>query len=211
MDSFKVNEVERMAQGGNKPWKDFFDNHGSNKRQGRTFEDCTIQERYDSEAAEEWKERLTAKIEGKEYVPSERPAKVATQKPDITSIGSATTSRSSTPMGRSPVKAGISAEQKSQNEAYFARVGSENAKRPDNLPPNQGGKYVGFGSSAAKNDEPGAAPDLNEFQKDPVGALTKGLGWLGSTVSKQANAGYKGWLQPNMAKVWEMNNAKVLF
>lgn len=34
---------------------------------------------------------------------------------------------------------------KDQKEAYFARKQTENAQRPDDLPPNQGGKYSGFG------------------------------------------------------------------
>jgi len=209
MDSFKINEVEKMSNGGNKPWKDFFDNHKSNKDQGRTFEKCSIQERYDCDAAEEWKDRLTAKVEGKEYVPTEKAVKIPQNKKSdnvtTSSIGNTPTSRSSTPMGRSPTKNTINGDQKSQNEAYFAKVGAENNKRPNNLPPNQGGKYSGFGSDSSSmnrsDDDAGTAPDLQEFQKDPVGALTKGLGWLGSTVSKQANAGYKGWLQPNMQKV----------
>ena len=69
MDAFKTAEVKRMEYGGNKPWKDFFNNHSSNKTIGRDFESCTIAERYDSEAGEEWKDRLTAKVDGTEYVP----------------------------------------------------------------------------------------------------------------------------------------------
>ncbi|KAF2218713.1 zinc finger protein gcs1 [Elsinoe ampelina] len=207
MDSFKVNEVERMAKGGNKPWKEFFDAHPSNKAEGRTFDDSTIQERYDSDAGEEWKDRLTAKVEGKEYVPGQKP-KVERKKPDVSANASQVGSRSGTPLARgaSPAVGG----QKAQNEAYFARMGAENANRPDGVAPSQGGKYGGFGSSPMpdRSDDPGAAPSVNDFQTDPVGALTKGFGWLGSTVSKQANAGYKGWLQPNMEKLAASDFAK---
>ncbi|PSK53175.1 hypothetical protein B9Z65_3375 [Elsinoe australis] len=211
MDSFKVNEVERMAKGGNKPWKEFFDNHQSNKVEGRTFEDSTIQERYDSDAGEEWKDRLTAKVESKEYVPGQKP-KVERKKPDTSAISSQTGSRSGTPLGRgtnSPAP-GLNPNQKAQNEAYFSRMGAENANRPEGVAPSQGGKYGGFGSSPMpdRSDDPGAAPALDDFQKDPVGAITKGFGWLGSTVSKQANAGYKGWLQPNMEKFAASDFAK---
>ncbi len=34
-------------------------------------------------------------------------------------------------------------------DAFFARKQEENANKPDHLPPNQGGKYVGFGSTPA--------------------------------------------------------------
>jgi hypothetical protein len=37
-----------------------------------------------------------------------------------------------------------------KNEEYFARLGNENEIRPDHLPPNQGGKYTGFGNPACK-------------------------------------------------------------
>lgn len=208
MDSFKVSEVERMAKGGNKPWKDFFDAHASNKMEGRTFEDCTIQERYDSEAGEEWKERLTAKVEGKEYVPGTRTANVVRKtKPEVEagniSRSSTPLSRSGTPSQTSAPQRSVNPTQKAQNEAYFARMGAENANRSADLPPSQGGKFSGFGSEPmpSSNPAPGAPPAIDDFQKDPVAALTKGFGWLGSTVSKQANAGYTGWLKPNLEKV----------
>ena len=204
MDSFKVNEVERMAKGGNKPWKDFFDAHQSNKIEGRTFDDCTIQERYDSDAGEEWKDRLTAKVVEKEYVPGPKQPKPAKKSADVSANGRQFTSRSQTPVGMrtaSPTRPGPG--QKAQNEAYFARMGAENAHRRDDVPPSQGGKFAGFGSSPmpSSSNDLGAPPGVDDFQKDPVAALTKGLGWLGSTVSKQANIGYKGWVQPNMQKV----------
>ncbi|GAM87334.1 hypothetical protein ANO11243_053570 [Dothideomycetidae sp. 11243] len=212
MDSFKVNEVERMAKGGNRPWRDFFDAHQSNKIEGRTFDDCTIQERYDSDAGEEWKERLTAKVEDKEYVPGSKQPRAERKKVELSSNGSQPGSRSQTPSGRSTASPapGTVPGQKAQNEAYFARMGAENAHRRDDLPPSQGGKFAGFGSSPmpTKSDEPGAVPGMDDFQKDPVAALTKSLGWLGSTVSKQANAGYKGWVQPNMQKLSESDFAK---
>lgn len=207
MDSFKVTEVQRMTQGGNKPWKDFFDAHSSNKIQGRTFDECTIQERYDSEAGEEYKERLSAKVEGKEYVPGTKSSGLAARAKPEPSSGS----RSQTPLGRSaaspartssPMRS-IGSSQKEQNEAYFARMGNANATRPDDLPPSQGGKFAGFGSEPmpTRSSGSGAVPGIDEFQKDPVAALAKGFGWLSSTVGKQANAGYNGFIKPSVQKV----------
>lgn len=197
MDAFKTAEVERMKLGGNKPWKDFFNTHTSNTLAGRDFESCTIAERYDSEAGEEWKERLTAKVEGKEYVPG------ATKK--VTNTGAARAETGVTPAGSGrntplssarspPPQRTASPSQKARNESYFARMGAENESRPDNLPPSQGGKYAGFGSA------PMAEPSNNglDFQSDPVAALTKGFGWLSSTVSKQAASVNKAYIQPGM-------------
>jgi ADP-ribosylation factor GTPase-activating protein 1 len=207
MDAFKGAELAKMAAGGNKPWKEFFDKHTSNKLEGRTFEDSTIQERYDSEAGEEWKERLSALVEGKEYVASEKPKKTAPARTQATATKSLGGSRSGTPVQKtvsntaasgtlgsrsgSPALGTATMSKKSQNEAYFAKMGAENANRPDDLPPNQGGKFQGFGSDwppPEKKAGGGGIPGPQEFQQDPMAALTKGFGWLSSTVTKGAQA-----------------------
>lgn len=207
MDAFKNIEVQRMSLGGNKPWKDFFNNHPSNKVMGRDFESCTIAERYDSEAGEEWKERLTCKVEGTEYVPgAKKPARPET---GITPAGSGRNTptpsnvRSPPPQNRAPPG------QKAKNEAYFASKGEENASRPDGLPPSQGGKYAGFGSGPPPSSSSASGLDLNgmptsdDFQKDPMAALTKGFGWLSSTVTKQASTVNKAYIQPGMKSLAE--------
>ncbi|CRJ84057.1 hypothetical protein BN1708_016990 [Verticillium longisporum] len=67
MDAFKQIEIERMRLGGNENWKTFFEQHEDTKMRGVTWDDATIAERYSGEVGEEWKERLSAKAEGKEY------------------------------------------------------------------------------------------------------------------------------------------------
>lgn len=42
---------------------------------------------------------------------------------------------------------------------------------------------------------------MDEFQKDPVAALTKGFGWFTTTVGKGAKTVNDGWIQPNVQKV----------
>src|ERR1700753_4052203 len=71
MDAFKSAELARMSSGGNEPWRNFWESHEHTKMEGRTWDDCTIRERYESEVGEEYKARLTAKVEGREYVPGE--------------------------------------------------------------------------------------------------------------------------------------------
>lgn len=197
MDALKTNEVKRMELGGNKPWKDFFNAHESNNLAGRDFESCTISERYDCEAGEEWKERLSCKVEDREYDPAA--VKPAPKKQAVAPAASSISGGSgrNTPLDRvaSPPQRGISPSQKAQNEAYFAKMGSANASRPDDLPPNQGGKYAGFGSAPPPtNNEP-------DFQSDPIAALTKGFGWLSSTVTKQAASVNKAYIQPGMKSI----------
>jgi ADP-ribosylation factor GTPase-activating protein 1 len=202
MDAFKTGEVRRMELGGNKPWKDFFDTHSSNTLIGRDFDSCTISERYDSEAGEEWKDRLAAKVEGTEYVPGAAKPKPAPRKVTVESVSNtpAGSGRNTPLSGSKPVPQRSSTpSQKSQNEAYFAQKGAENANRADHLPPSQGGKYAGFGSSPMPTENSsGSVPSADDFQKDPVAALTKGFGWLSSTLTKQAETITTSYIQPGM-------------
>ena len=83
MDAFKAAEIERMRLGGNKTWKEFFDAADESKMAGITWDDATIAERYSGDVGDEYKERLTAKVEGREYVksaaaPKPKPAVAAT-------------------------------------------------------------------------------------------------------------------------------------
>ncbi|KAF7187161.1 ADP-ribosylation factor GTPase-activating protein GCS1 [Pseudocercospora fuligena] len=214
MDAFKTGEVKRMEFGGNKPWKEFFNNHSSNTLIGQEFDSCTISERYDSEAGEEWKERLTAKVEGTEYVPGSSKPKPAPKKATVESISNTPAgSGRNTPLAgaRATPQRAASPSQKSRNEAYFAKMGQENANRPEGLAPSQGGKYAGFGSSPMPTNNTGSGvPTANEFQENPMAALTKGFGWLSSTVSKQAATVNKTYLQPGMKNFAESDwGAKV--
>jgi len=227
MDAFKPQELALMAAGGNKPWQTFFDSHQTNKLEGRTFEDSTIAERYEGEVGEEYKERLAAKADGREFVPEppeakeRRRAEAEKRKKQFAGVaaGSHGGSRSGSPApgGAKPLSrtqsnlsnkassrsaspalgtAAASSARKQQNEAFFARMGAENAARPDDLPPSQGGKFAGFGSDwppAAKAEPGGAAvlPSAGDFQQDPMKALSKGFGWLSTTVGKAGQEGLK--------------------
>jgi ADP-ribosylation factor GTPase-activating protein 1 len=225
MDAFKGAELARMAAGGNKAFQDFFNTHASNKKDGRTFEALSIQERYDSEAGDEWKERLSCKVEGREFDKSNLPKRLPKKDTApsggggaaLSGRGSAAGSRSHTPLdktrsndmgshrpGSPALGTNAMSSQKARNENYFAKMGQENANRPDGVAPNEGGKFSGFGSEPdhwKKDEEPGALPKLDDFQKDPVAALTKGFGWLGASVSKVGKTGYEGYVKPGMQKV----------
>ncbi|KAK2734453.1 Zn finger-containing GTPase- Activating Protein for ARF [Myotisia sp. PD_48] len=206
MDSFKLAEIQRMELGGNKPWKDFFDSHSITVAEGTSFEDATVKERYSGDVGEEWRERLTAKVEGKEYVPSEKkPRPVISRSSASTPRGFGRDTPERNPLSRSQSAApgamgdemgGIN--RKEANEAYFSRLNEANAQRLDGISPAQGGKYAGFGGGmpppAPRRDE--GAPALDEFQNDPVAALTKGFGWFTATVGKSAKAVNDTYIQP---------------
>jgi ADP-ribosylation factor GTPase-activating protein 1 len=209
MDAFKATELVRMQAGGNKPWRTFWEAHEHTQLEGRAWDDCTIRERYEGEVGDEWKARLTAKVEGREYVPGEeKTTKAAT----VTTVKKTVdpSSRSSTPASMAgrisrthspalgtgmkssgPSLGTMSMGRKAQNESYFAKMGAENANRSEDLPPSEGGKFIGFGSDpwAPPRKEGASIPGADEFQKDPLAALTKGFGWFGGMVQKNVNEG----------------------
>jgi len=165
---------------------------------GHSWDDATIAERYSGEVGEEYKDRLTAKVEQKPYVPTPKPAPSSRAS---TFAASSTNSRSQTPSGartESPARPGKA----KVDDKYFAGLGAANASRPEDLPPSQGGKYSGFGSAPPPpRDEGGKLPGLDDLQKDPVAALTKGFGWFTTTVGKTAKSVNEGYIQPTAAKV----------
>ncbi|KKZ68515.1 hypothetical protein EMCG_05799 [[Emmonsia] crescens] len=207
MDAFKLAEIQRMEHGGNDAWKLFFDEHATNVAEGRTFEDSTIKERYEGGVGEEWKARLTAKVEGRDYVLGEE-KKVQVSRASTPSIsGGGVGGRGITPSRSiSPAKKQqevLGAGKKERNETYFASLGADNANRSENVAPSQGGKFTGFGGGMPpastrreQDDNGGVIPGLNDFQNDPVAALTKGLGWFATTVGKGAKTVNESYLQP---------------
>ncbi len=47
-------------------------------------------------------------------------------------------------------------------DSFFANLKAENNSRPDDLPPSQGGKYAGFGSSSVRNSGDGTGDYAKE-------------------------------------------------
>lgn len=124
--------------------------------------------------------------------------------PSVVTSGQSSTaiSRNQTPL--SPVRTESPAGGKIKvDEQYFANMGAANASRSDNLPPSQGGKYTGFGSAppASQTREDDALPGLDELQRDPIQALSKGFGWFTSTVGKTAKTVNDGYLAPAAQRV----------
>eukprot|EP00208_Stichococcus_sp_RCC1054_P001386 CAMPEP_0206139796 /NCGR_PEP_ID=MMETSP1473-20131121/7313_1 /ASSEMBLY_ACC=CAM_ASM_001109 /TAXON_ID=1461547 /ORGANISM="Stichococcus sp, Strain RCC1054" /LENGTH=393 /DNA_ID=CAMNT_0053533703 /DNA_START=327 /DNA_END=1508 /DNA_ORIENTATION=- len=105
----------------------------------------------------------------------------------------AQTSRNSSPGPRSSSPGARAAGQYSKSElessaankdSFFARQMEANASRPEGLPPNQGGKYVGFGSGGSAPPRPASGAGLDQV----TGALASGWTQLssvaGSTVAQ---------------------------
>ncbi|KAG0364712.1 hypothetical protein BC939DRAFT_468782 [Gamsiella multidivaricata] len=89
---------------------------------------------------------------------------------------------------------------KSRNEQYFNRLGSENAGRSEHLPPSQGGKYAGFGNTPSmppQND----SLDVNDILNDPAAALSKGWSLLSTTLVAGASMINENVIKPTAATV----------
>jgi ADP-ribosylation factor GTPase-activating protein 1 len=152
---------------------------------------------------EEWKDRLSAKVEGRAYVPSAKPTSTSKSTKSFTPTATSRTSRSQTPLGtRTDSPSRVGPGKVRVDDKYFAGLGAANASRSADLPPSQGGKYAGFGSAPIEtpNQDP-KLPSYDDLQRDPVAALTKGFGWFTTAVGKTAKTVNEGYIQPTAAKV----------
>jgi len=203
MDAFKAAEIERMRLGGNAPWRAFFDAHPDNVAAGVAWDDATIKERYEGPVGHEWKERLTAKVDGTEYVPGTRSAPPAARMDAFRPPPRSATTPTITTQGRaSPAPSASSGGGRAKvDDRYFSRLGSANASRPADLPPSQGGKYAGFGCEMPAPPRREGPPGLEELQRDPVAALTRGFGWFGGVVGKTARQVNEGYIAPAAQRV----------
>lgn len=101
-------------------------------------------------------------------------------------------------------------DQKTANENYFAGLGRANESRPADLPPSQGGKYTGFGSTPTPppNSNPlssANAPSLSELQENPVAAISKGWSLFAAAVAGASRAVTENVIQPGVEKVTDPN------
>ncbi|EPS38421.1 hypothetical protein H072_7828 [Dactylellina haptotyla CBS 200.50] len=199
MDQFKTSEIQRMTQGGNNALKEYFESCPEYSS------DMSVAERYAAPFAEDYKEKLTCMVEGTEWSgPKPRaaatPAAVKSVKRTGTGgLGSGVNSASGTPRSSSPAVS----TQRQKNEAYFEKMGAENANRPEDLPPSQGGKYGGFGSTPFVQPADDGIGGWDDVTKDPVAALTKGWGFFASTVAKGAKQVNEGFVQPTAKMIAE--------
>ncbi|KAL1935430.1 hypothetical protein VTP01DRAFT_4570 [Rhizomucor pusillus] len=198
MDKWFDDQLKKMEIGGNHKAKEFFES------QPDYSPNMSMQEKYNSQCAALYREKLAAEAEGRSWTPSPTAAssvKRATASPSIRSLNStgrnglsssSLRGESSSPSSFGSTDAGMVSD-KSRNEAYFARLGSLNDTRPDNLPPSQGGKYTGFGNPAFENQAPkSSAPDIQDLINDPMQALSKGWSYLSMGMEELGKVAAEG-------------------
>lgn len=158
MDKWKDLELEKMKVGGNDKAKAFLDG------QDDWSWDMDIRERYNTRAAALLRDKISAEARGESWSVESSSAKNY-QSYSIPKHKSSSKSHSRQTGGSKPHSTSgaewsngnpggggyqdMTAEDVSRHkDSFFNRVQQENANRPDNLPPSQGGKYQGFGNSS---------------------------------------------------------------
>ncbi|CAK0786036.1 hypothetical protein CVIRNUC_009249 [Coccomyxa viridis] len=201
MDAWSPDQLRKMQLGGNDTLNNFLSKYSVDKF-------TEIKDKYNSQAAEYFREKIKAEAEGRPYTapaPSKASSGAGAARPpaggmtrNSRSFGHSgwddwgDGSQGGGPSGR-PVKASSSSgslpsegfkgnseysrsqleTSAAQKETFFARKMQENATKRDDVPPNQGGKYVGFGSGP-----PPAAPRRGGQAGGIDDVLSKGFSQL---------------------------------
>ncbi|CAJ0865073.1 5998_t:CDS:2 [Entrophospora sp. SA101] len=170
------------------------------KMQVNYYPEMSLKDKYHSSFAAQYREKLTAKCEGKKWTPSPTSARISSRP------SSANSNRSNSSTQSSKFSSAINATTNENNKKsspttsssspYFETLGRTNETRSEYLPPNQGGKYTGFGNPAFANEQSNPSsstvPDLNDLMNDPVGVFAKGLNFLGQSMVEGAKLAAQG-------------------
>ncbi|SCV05296.1 LANO_0H04368g1_1 [Lachancea nothofagi CBS 11611] len=210
MDQFKPEELERMEKGGNEPFNSYLASHGVDAK-------LPQKTKYNNPIAADYKDKLTAAVEGTEWEEPEHPE---FDPESLTASGdafkSSHTSHESSPAAATLSDSAVLESRKStpqvadskreKNEAYFASLGKKNSSKSDSLPPSQGGKYQGFGNSPVnpqQKDLDGsmATLSLGNLQKDPLGTFSKGWSLFSSAVSKHVEDVNDSVIKPGVQQI----------
>ncbi|XP_053996286.1 ADP-ribosylation factor GTPase-activating protein 1 isoform X2 [Hylaeus anthracinus] len=191
MDKWKDLELEKMKVGGNKNAREFFES------QPDWDDSMSISQKYNTKAAALYRDKIAALARGQNWSPTNstakdfQPSTYSGSQQDYTSYQSDVSSSYQNFNSNSC---------KSQTEAFFARKQNENANRPDNVPPNQGGKYGGFGYQM----DPPPRSSSQEFFDTAVSSLASGWSMFSSSASKIASKATE-----NAIRIGELATQKV--
>eukprot|EP01024_Parvocaulis_polyphysoides_P047792 TRINITY_DN4531_c0_g3_i4.p1 TRINITY_DN4531_c0_g3~~TRINITY_DN4531_c0_g3_i4.p1 ORF type:complete len:406 (-),score=59.82 TRINITY_DN4531_c0_g3_i4:414-1631(-) len=217
MDAWKPQELKKMQLGGNDIMNSFFKKYGLDKY-------TSIEQKYNSRVAEVYREKLREESQGNTYQLPPASEIMNTNKPSPQRVQNKSSGFSNDwdDWGEKKKNLGsisnseYSMSQYEQSAAdkdnFFARKQNENMSRPDHVPPSQGGKYVGFGST----------PDLTSRSKPSVGGgnlddvsnmLSKGFSQLSTVATSAVKTGastISGVVQDKQLQEKLGNSAKVV-
>ncbi|XP_011635305.1 ADP-ribosylation factor GTPase-activating protein 1 isoform X2 [Pogonomyrmex barbatus] len=173
MDKWKDIELEKMKVGGNRNAREFFDS------QPDWDESMSISQRYNTKAAALYRDKIATLARGEPWSPSSSIAKDFQPSTFVKSRQEYSYQNDSS----SSYQNMDSNSMKIQTESFFAKKQTENANRPDNIPPNQGGKYGGFGYQM----DPPPKSSSQELFDTAVSSLATGWSIFSSSASKIAS------------------------
>lgn len=207
MDAWNPDQLLKMQSGGNGLCNAFLKTYGIEKA-------TDIKMKYNSQPAEFLREKIKAAVDKRPYTPPAPSTVRASPKPPAprSRAGSAS-STSKTDWaewdshGNDPaVQASSGSSSSTSNirqsggayskteldrsaankEAFFARQMEANASKPEGLAPNQGGKYVGFGSGGSVPPRPASAsgPSMEHVSGILSSGWTQLSSAAGSTISQ---------------------------
>ncbi|KAI8890115.1 hypothetical protein K501DRAFT_328855 [Backusella circina FSU 941] len=155
----------------------------------------TIQEKYHSPYAEAYRERLSSEVEGAVWKPTNaRSINTRSMSSLNSSRSGSVSSFSNLPQRSYSCNSFTSEDSFGGSDSYFAKLGSVNEHRPEDLPPSQGGKFTGFGNPQFV-DEPNEMETvgIRDIIHDPI---NKGLSLL-VYVGKAASSYVSSFTEPS--------------
>ncbi|CAB0035599.1 unnamed protein product [Trichogramma brassicae] len=177
MDKWKDIELEKMKVGGNRKARLFFES------QPDWDDTMSIIQKYNTKAAALYRDKINALAHGESWSPNTSSAASSFKSSNVESRREYGNSYQNDSSASTYQNQNFNTPDfKAQTEDFFARKQNENASRPENLPPSQGGKYGGFGYSA----NPIPKSTSQEFVDTALSSLASGWSLFSSTASKVA-------------------------
>lgn len=197
MDAWKEEQAGRMELFGNEKFRQLIANSPT------LSADTPIEDKYTDAQVDAYREEINtlAKEKGL-WMPAQSPAYTRTNSGSQTrtrrrmnDVSGGATSSTQEPQTHHAHHA---------NEEYFEKLGRKNDSRSTDLPPSQGGKYTGFGSTpqpqtqTQSNTSSDNVPSIDELRDNPMQAVSKGWGFFSSALGGAASA-VKGTVDDKLA------------
>ncbi|XP_017138485.1 ADP-ribosylation factor GTPase-activating protein 1 isoform X2 [Drosophila miranda] len=193
MDKWKDIELEKMKAGGNRNAREFLED------QADWSERAPITQRYNSKAAALYRDKIATLAQGKSWNQKDAETRLGSNNSQSRNSGnrSSQSHASATGYGCSDgyqngggsygdapgYQQYQTQEFRDQKEEFFSKRQVENASRPENLPPSQGGKYAGFGFTR----EPPPKTQSQELIDSTLSTLASGWSLFSTNASKLAS------------------------
>ncbi|XP_039286695.1 ADP-ribosylation factor GTPase-activating protein 1 isoform X2 [Nilaparvata lugens] len=216
MDKWKDIELEKMKVGGNRRAREFLES------QPDWDDSMTIQQRYNTKAAALYRDKISTLAQGGSWDAACSPAQkyspgFSASKPRSPQSGSGGSGggggngyvdSSSYSYGDSGggYQNMDSQSFRDERDQFFARRQDENATRPENLPPSQGGKYSGFGYTR----EAPPKSSSQEFFDTAVSSLASGWSMFSSSAAKIASKASEGAIKVGGIATQKVKEGKLL-